>query len=56
MSKREQGKELKTPHHVPEKWSVSPYAWEPKVRKRMPNIPEKVLIRDVTLRSRCKIT
>ncbi len=48
--KKEQGIKVRTPYHIPDKWSVCPYGWEPEVRKRMPNIPKKVLIRDVTLR------
>lgn len=35
----------KTPHHVPDRWSVCPYAWDPEVRRRMPKIPQEVLIR-----------
>jgi isopropylmalate/homocitrate/citramalate synthase len=38
------------PWIVPGKWHMSPYNWEEDVRKQMPNLPEKVEIRDVTFR------
>ena len=38
-----------TPWRVPGKWSVSPYAFEPEVRKGW-KLPKKVTIHDVTLR------
>jgi isopropylmalate/homocitrate/citramalate synthase len=38
-----------TPWRVPGKWSVSPYAFEPEVRKSW-QLPKKVTIHDVTLR------
>ena len=50
MRKKGQGIKMRAAHHIPDQWSVSPYAWDPRVRKRMLNIPKKVLIRDVTLR------
>lgn len=38
------------PWIAPGKWHMSPYNWEEDVRKQMPNLPEKVEIRDVTFR------
>ena len=39
------------PWIAPGKWHMSPYNWEEDVRKQMPNLPEKVEIRDVTFGS-----
>ena len=38
-----------TPWKVPGKWSLSPYGFEPEVRKDW-KVPKKVTIHDVTLR------
>ena len=38
------------PWLVTGKWSVSPYNWAEEVRNAMPNLPNKVEIRDVTFR------
>lgn len=37
-------------YHFPPKWSVSLHTRRDEVKKRMPNLPKKVLIRDVTIR------
>ena len=39
-----------TPWDIEHKWSVSPHCWDEGIRKNMPNLPKKVLVRDVTFR------
>lgn len=39
-----------TPWHVPGKWWMSCHNWATEVRKQMPNLPERVEIRDATFR------
>lgn len=44
------GKQNLGKHHFPPHWSVNGYSRSPEIKKRMPNLPERVYIRDVTIR------
>jgi isopropylmalate/homocitrate/citramalate synthase len=38
-----------TPWHQPGRWFVSPHHWAPEIRDSLPNLPERVHIKDATL-------
>ena len=40
---------MNEPWHIPDQWYVSPYNFAEEVRSAYPNMPEKIVIRDVTL-------
>src|SRR3989304_5852879 len=39
-----------TPWFLPGKWYTSPYDWDGEVRSQMPLLPQRVYLRDVTMR------
>ncbi len=41
---------MNTPWDIEGKWSITPFSWNDEIRKSMPNLPKKVVIRDVTFR------